>query len=142
MVSYTKSRNKDKIEVKLDGRKVEMHPNIRTAVFHVLEYIETIKYIAKHMDLKSEDEKTVSSIIVQSFGDMFKNQAVVFDGVTVSGLVGKVKNITERTTIPRVIDYIKRCSISSEQHVMSASKLILEPALSKLNMSLSGELGG
>lgn len=141
MLKYRKSRQVDALDIIIDGMKVTAQtPNMRSVLYYIIEYIDTVKFIPRYLNLKPEIDKTISNIIVQSFADLFRN--VVTIDAEPARIIDEVARITNSVMIPKLREQIAINAVISETRITEACQTFIPAALLKLRTSLHADLSG
>jgi hypothetical protein len=141
MLKYKKSRQPDKLDIIIDGMKVmPKSPAIQLVAYHLVEYIDTVRFIPKHLNLNQHAEQLVSNVIVQSFAELFK-KIVSLDWKPMR-IVDEVALLTSTQMLPKMHAILHQNTVATPEQIQEACQLFIPPALLKLRSSLGADLSG
>ena len=136
MLKYAKSRKQDALDITIDGKKLEVHePGVRRMMNCVLEYVDTLKYIPRHLDLNKQTAGSISKIIVQSFSDIFRG----YNGEPARSVYEHVSALTQNM-ITQIQDILSQSSIVPRDKFQETCKIFIPAALLKLQNDLFTDL--
>lgn len=141
MLKYKKSRQPENLDIIIDGMKImPRSPAIQVVAYHLVEYIDTIKFIPRHLNLNQHTEQLASNVIVQSYAGLFK-KLITLDWKP-ARIIDEVAELTSNEMLPKLTQLLKQNTVSTPDQIQEACQLFIPPALLKLRSSLGADLSG